>query len=62
MAVLFRSMRDDGEGRPLCGPTARTLGVRPAGDIVIRDDGTVEPCRGGMSVAIDRTEHLPAHP
>jgi hypothetical protein len=23
MAVLFRSMRDDGEGRPLCGPTAR---------------------------------------
>jgi hypothetical protein len=61
MAVLFRSMRDDGEGRPLCGPTARTLGVRPAGDVVVRDDGTVEPGTGGMSVAIDRTERLPAH-
>jgi hypothetical protein len=54
-------MKDDGEGQPACGPTARTLGVRLEGDILIRDDGTVEPQAGGMSVAIDEIQNLPVH-
>jgi hypothetical protein len=61
MATLYRGMKDDGEGQPLCGPTGRTLGVRPEGDIVIREDGTVQPETGGMSVAIDDPRNLPEH-
>ena len=61
MTVLYRSMKDDGEGQPECGPSARTLGVRLEGDIPIQDNGTVEPGTGGMSVALDTHENLPHH-
>jgi hypothetical protein len=61
MAVLCRGMRDDGEGQPECGPSARALGVRLEGDIVIREDGTVGPGAGGMSVALDDPHNLPSH-
>lgn len=54
-------MRDDGEGCPECGPSARKLGVRLDGDIAISEDGNVEPNTGGMSVALHKTENLPRH-
>jgi hypothetical protein len=60
VTLLYRTMKDDGEGMPLCGPTARELGVRLEGDIPIRD-GRVKPHTGGMSVAIDTPENLPSH-
>lgn len=61
MTVLYRGMKDDGEGQPECGPSARKLGVRLEGDITIQEDGTVRPGTGGMSVALDRPENLPMH-
>jgi hypothetical protein len=61
MTVLFRAMRDDGEGKPECGPSARTLGVRPDGDIAIGADGMVAPETGGMSVALETPLNLPPH-
>jgi hypothetical protein len=54
-------MKDDGEGRPACGPTGRTLGVRLEADILIREDGMVGPRTGGMSVALDDIRNLPIH-
>lgn len=61
MAVLYRGMKDDGEGQPACGASARKLGVRLEGDIAITEDGSVEPGTGGMSVALDDPNNLPAH-
>lgn len=61
MGSLFRGMKDDGEGEPACGPTARTLGVRLLGDITIQDDGTVEPGTGGMSVAFNTPKNIRKH-
>jgi hypothetical protein len=61
MAVLYRGMKDDGEGEPMCGPSARMLGVRPYGDLPISEDGMVAPETGGMSVALDDAQHLPPH-
>jgi hypothetical protein len=54
-------MKDDGEGRPVCGPTGRTLGVRLEADIPIRQAGMVEPRTGGMSVALGDIQNLPIH-
>jgi hypothetical protein len=54
-------MRDDGEDMPDCGPTARTLGARPFGDIPVDDHGQVHPRSGGMSVAVGKPENLPDH-
>lgn len=54
-------MKDDGEGQPRCGPKARELGVRLEGDILIREDGSVGPGTGGMSVALDDPNNLPPH-
>jgi hypothetical protein len=54
-------MKDDGEGQPECGPSARTLGVRLDGDILVQEDDTVEPETGGMSVGLDQPENVPAH-
>jgi hypothetical protein len=61
MTVLYRGMKEDEEGRPACGPSARTLGVRLDGDIVVRADGSVEPGTGGMSVGLGDPEHVPPH-
>jgi hypothetical protein len=57
--ILYRAMREDPAGRPLVGPTARTLGVRPTVDVPVVA-GKVSPNTGGISVAVDRPENL--HP
>lgn len=54
-------MKEDSEGHPECGPSARMLGVRLEGDIPIADTGEVQPETGGMSVAVDDPQHLPRH-
>jgi hypothetical protein len=54
-------MRADGDGLPACGPSSRMLGVRVDVDIAVRDDGTVAPRTGGMSVAVGGPESLPRH-
>jgi hypothetical protein len=61
MNVLIRAMREDEDGCPECGPTARTLGVRLEGDLPITEDGMVEPETGGMSVALNDPHNLPRH-
>lgn len=60
---LFRAMRPDETDptRPRCGPTARTLGVRPGVDVPVADDGSVRPGTGGMSVTPDDPRRLPPH-
>src|SRR5262245_2122963 len=59
---VYRAMRDDPLGGPAIGPSARTLGVRPAappgGDIPVAG-GQVHPNTGGMSVAPDDLMNLP---
>lgn len=54
-------MRDDGEGYPECGPSARKLGVRLGVDVPFTGAGMVEPRSGGMSVAPDDPQNIPAH-
>lgn len=61
MASVYRSMNDDGEGHPLCGPSARMLGVRIRGDVAVSIDGVVSPGTGGMSVAVGSPRSLPRH-
>ena len=61
MTTLYRGMKDDGEGQPLCGPSARTLGVRLEGDLPIAEDETVKPGTGGMSVALGDPTNLRPH-
>jgi len=64
MATLYRTMRDDGEGRPMVIPStstlspARGLGVRPVFDIAVDDNDFVEPDGDGMSVVQDSPTHL----
>lgn len=57
-------MRIGGDGLPMAGPTARTLGARPGsppdGDIPIVG-GMVRPGTGGMSVSPPPPENLPPH-
>ncbi len=57
---VFRAMRESSDGKPEIGPTARTLGVRPAIDIPVQHD-KVHPDTGGLSVAPDLPENLPVH-
>jgi hypothetical protein len=59
--LLYRGMKDDGEGMPSCGPSARELGVRLEGEIRISENGMVEPQTGGMSVAPDNPMNLKPH-
>ena len=54
-------MKDDGEGLPLCGPSARMLGVRLVRDLRISARGIVQPRAGGMSVAVGSPRNLPRH-
>ena len=61
MTTLYRSMKNGGDGLPLCGPSARALGVRHEGDLPIGEDGTVSPGTGGMSVALGDPMRLPTH-
>lgn len=59
--IVFRAMKEDSNGKPLTGRSARTLGVRicePRIDIPIRA-GKVHPQTGGMSVTPDDPLQLP---
>jgi len=50
------------DGLPKVERSGRGLGVRidgPFRDLPVRDDGTVEPETGGMSVALDEARNLP---
>lgn len=61
MQIVFRAMKEDPDGKPLTGRSARTLGVRIGGpriDIPICA-GKVHPQTGGMSVAPDCVMRLP---
>lgn len=66
--VLFRGMRPDpGDGLPVVGTTATSLGVRldctapgTRADIDVVD-GRVHPHTGGMSVVADDPMKLPGH-
>src|SRR4051794_25652502 len=58
--LLYRSMIEDRDGRPLVVGTARGLGPRP-GEIGCDEDGIVEPEAGGISVALDDPAHLVPH-
>lgn len=54
-------MRVEGDGLPLVGNTARTLGARPGadtGDIPVGAAGVVETETGGMSVSPPPPENL----
>lgn len=59
--MLYRGMREDAEGLPWCGSSARTLGVRVPDDIAPDPDGRVRPGTGGMSVAPGDPLHLRPH-
>lgn len=56
--LVFRAMKEDTNGKPLMGRSARTLGVRICVDIPIRA-GKVYPQTGGMSVTPDCVMRLP---
>ena len=60
MPKLYRSMRDDGTGKPEVSPTARGLGVRPGGGDVAAVLATdfVHPGLGGMSASPDTPLNL----
>lgn len=58
---VFRSMRAGRDSFPVCGSTARTLGVRVPDDIKPDIDGLVHPETGGMSVAVGTPENLRPH-
>jgi hypothetical protein len=57
----FRTMDDDPDGGPRCGPDASQLGVRVPDDIQSDPQGYVHPRTGGMSTAADHPRHLPPH-
>lgn len=61
MITLYRGMRVDPDGRPTCGTSARTLGVRVPDDVTPDAEGHVHPGRGGMSVAPDDPMMLSPH-
>jgi hypothetical protein len=59
---IFRAMKAEADGLPKVGRSGRELGVRidgPRRDITVGEDGTVEPGKGGMSVALDAALNLP---
>jgi hypothetical protein len=61
---MFRAMKAEADGLPKVGRSGRELGVRidgPIRDLVVGQDGTVEPGTGGMSVALDAARNLPRH-
>jgi hypothetical protein len=53
-------MKEDASGRPVIGPSARTLGARPDVDLPVIGRH-VQPCTGGVSVAPDDWRNLPKH-
>ncbi|HEX4477781.1 MAG TPA: hypothetical protein VH142_21985 [Polyangiaceae bacterium] len=60
-ATLYRAMRKDGTGKPLCGAEGNMLGVRPGVDITADHRGIVKRGGGGLSVTPDDLTKLPPH-
>ena len=58
---LFRAMRRNSEGRPLCGTGDSMLGARVPIDVKPDPAGHVTPGKGGMSVTPDDPGRLPPH-
>ncbi len=59
---MFRAMKAEADGLPKVGRSSREIGIRiegPIRDLPVREDGTVEPGTGGMSVALDAAQNLP---
>ena len=61
MLTLYRGMKESTDGKPECGSTGRTLGVRVPGDIKPDAEGRVHPGEGGMSCAPDEPMRLLPH-
>src|SRR4051812_10795641 len=59
--LVYRSMIEARDGKPLSSPTARGLGVRVGIDISADEDGDVHYGLGGMSVSPNTIENLPRH-
>lgn len=58
---IFRAMKAEPDGLPKVGRSGRELGVRldgPSRDLTVAEDGTVQPGKGGMSVALDAALNL----
>jgi hypothetical protein len=62
MPQLFRAMKEDDQGLPQIGPSARTLGVRPGADVPAKlPREMVMPGQGGLSVSPDNPFNLPTY-
>lgn len=61
MSSLYRAMKADAQGCPVCEPSARGLGLRVPVDIALGPDALCRPASGGLSVAPDSPLHLPQH-
>ncbi len=57
---VYRAMKEDQNGKPVVGATARTLGIRTGVDVAVVG-GQVLPGHGGMSVSVGDPRNLPAH-
>lgn len=60
-ATLYRAMRKDSAGKPLCGTEGNSLGVRPGVDVRANDAGLVTSGHGGLSVTPNDPARLPPH-
>lgn len=58
---IYRAMKLDTDGKPLCGETGNKLGVRPGKDILADSNQFVHPKTGGLSVTPDDPKLLPPH-
>lgn len=58
---VFRAMRKDQGGAPLCGSDSNMLGARPGVDIRADAEGRVLGGQGGLSVTPDDPKLLPPH-
>ncbi len=56
--TFYRAMRANADGRPLCGSTSATLGVRN-GEVELDSTGQVAPGNGGLSLTPDDPARLP---
>jgi hypothetical protein len=62
MPRLFRAMKENAQGYPEIGASARTLGVRPGFDVPAHNPSDlVQPGQGGLSVSPDNPMNLPYH-
>jgi len=59
--LLYRAMKQDSDGRPLCGTRANELGMRPGVDIEADAEEKVHPRTGGLSTTPDDPNLLPPH-